>query len=74
MLIAYPESSSLMSAVPDAAILVPCEQQQEQLTKLRKHLDEEVSHHEHEIARHQEAINRHKGRIDKLKEQQKKQE
>ena len=50
------------------------EQQQEQLTKLRKHLDEEVSHHEHEIARHQEAINRHKGRIDKLKEQQKKHE
>lgn len=41
-------------------------QQQEQLSKLKSDLKDEISFHEEQIKRHQEAIARHKTRVNEL--------
>lgn len=41
-------------------------QQQEQLSKLKTDLKDEISFHEEQIKRHQEAISRHKSRVNEL--------
>ncbi|PAA58028.1 hypothetical protein BOX15_Mlig023931g2, partial [Macrostomum lignano] len=44
--------------------------QNEQLSKLKEHLEDEVDHHEKEIVRHLEAIQRHKSRMQDLSQKE----
>ncbi|PAA53348.1 hypothetical protein BOX15_Mlig023931g4 [Macrostomum lignano] len=44
--------------------------QNEQLSKLKEHLEDEVDHHENEIVRHLEAIQRHKSRMQDLSQKE----